>query len=101
MSFESELQRIKEQIISHLPPNIVVQKIEFEGPEIAVYSENTNLEVIESSEVLKELAKTMRKREIFWKGSCLGAFGNGYELYGAWHEGRSAHSNCREYALAP
>ena len=56
MSFESELQRIKEQIIQHLPPEIIVKKIEFEGPEIAVYSENSNLEAIESSDVLKELA---------------------------------------------
>ena len=65
MSFESELQRIKEQIISYLPPDIKVKKIEFEGPEIAVYSENTNFEVIESSEVLKDLAKSIRKRVVF------------------------------------
>ncbi|MHA1535589.1 MAG: beta-CASP ribonuclease aCPSF1, partial [Promethearchaeota archaeon] len=65
MSFESELQRIKEQIIQHLPPEIVVKKIEFEGPEIAVYSENSNLEAIENSDVLKDLAKSMRKRVVF------------------------------------
>ena len=65
MSFEGELQRIKEEIIQHLPPDIEIKKIEFEGPEIAVYSENTNLEAIESSEVLKDLAKTMRKRVVF------------------------------------
>ncbi|MHA1508342.1 MAG: beta-CASP ribonuclease aCPSF1 [Promethearchaeota archaeon] len=65
MSFEGELQRIKEQIIKLLPPEIVVKKIEFEGPEIAVYSENSNLEAIESSDVLKDLAKSMRKRVVF------------------------------------
>lgn len=65
MSFESELQRIKEEIIQYLPPEIKVKKIEFEGPEIAVYSENSNLEAIESSEVLKDLAKSMRKRVVF------------------------------------
>ena len=65
MSFEGELQRIKDQIISHLPPGIKVKKIEFEGPEIAVYSENENLDLIESSDILKELAKTMRKRVVF------------------------------------
>lgn len=65
MSFEGELQRIKDQIISHLPPDIKVKKIEFEGPEIAVYSENENLDLIESSDILKELAKTMRKRVVF------------------------------------
>ena len=57
MSFEGELERIKAQIIAHLPSDIVVKKIEFEGPEIAVYSENSNLEVIESSDILKELAR--------------------------------------------
>ena len=65
MSFEGELKRIKDQIISHLPPEIKVKKIEFEGPEIAVYSENENLDLIESSDILKELAKTMRKRVVF------------------------------------
>jgi len=65
MSFEGELQRIKDQIISHLPAGIKVKKIEFEGPEIAVYSENENLDLIESSDILKELAKTMRKRVVF------------------------------------
>ena len=65
MSFEGELQRIKEEIIQNLPGDISVKKIEFEGPEIAVYSENSNLEIIEGSEILKELAKTMRKRVVF------------------------------------
>ena len=65
MSFEGELQRIKEEIIQYLPEDIKVKKIEFEGPEIAVYSDNTNLDVVESSEVLKDLAKSMRKRIVF------------------------------------
>ncbi len=65
MSFEGELQRIKDEIIQNLPPEIIVHKIEFEGPEIAVYSENTDVEATESSTVLKDLAKTMRKRVVF------------------------------------
>jgi KH/beta-lactamase-domain protein len=65
MSFEEELRRIKDEIIEKLPADIVVQKIEFEGPEIAVYSENSNFDVLESSESLKDLAKTMRKRVVF------------------------------------
>ncbi|MFX0138365.1 MAG: beta-CASP ribonuclease aCPSF1 [Candidatus Hodarchaeota archaeon] len=52
-------------MIQNLPPDIEVQKIEFEGPEIAVYSENSNLDVVESSDILKDLAKTMRKRVVF------------------------------------
>ncbi|MFX1310356.1 MAG: beta-CASP ribonuclease aCPSF1 [Promethearchaeota archaeon] len=65
MSSEQELERIKKEIIQNLPPDIEVQKIEFEGPEIAVYSENSNLDVVESSDILKDLAKTMRKRVVF------------------------------------
>ncbi len=65
MSYEGELERIKEEIIQYLPADIKVKKIEFEGPEIAVYSENTNLDVVEGSDVLKDLAKSMRKRVVF------------------------------------
>ncbi|MHA2088875.1 MAG: MBL fold metallo-hydrolase [Promethearchaeota archaeon] len=65
MSFEGELKRIEEEIVQNLPPEIVVKKIEFEGPEIAVYSENADVESVESSTVLKDLAKTMRKRVVF------------------------------------
>jgi KH/beta-lactamase-domain protein len=65
MSFESELRRIKNEIVQNLPSEIHVQKIEFEGPEIAVYSENSDVEAIESSTILKDLAKTMRKRVVF------------------------------------
>jgi KH/beta-lactamase-domain protein len=65
LSFEGELKRIKEEIIQHLPPEITVQNIEFEGPEIAVYSQNSDVDLIESSNVLKDLAKVMRKRVVF------------------------------------
>jgi len=65
MSFEGELERIKNEIIQNLPSEINVQKVEFEGPEIAVYSENADVESTESSTVLKDLAKIMRKRVVF------------------------------------
>ena len=65
MSFESELKRIKEEIIQNLPAELKVQNIEFEGPEIAVYSENSDINMIDSSTVLKDLAKIMRKRVVF------------------------------------
>ena len=65
MSFESELQRIKDEIVQNLPPEFKVKNIEFEGPEIAVYSEDSNLDLVDSSTVLKDLAKVMRKRVVF------------------------------------
>ena len=57
MSFEGELIRIKNEIVQNLPPDIIVNKIEFEGPEIAVYSENSDVDAVESSTILKDLAK--------------------------------------------
>ena len=65
VSFEGELKRIKDEIVEILPPEIEVKRIEFEGPEIAVYSENADVEAIENSTILKDLAKTMRKRVVF------------------------------------
>jgi len=65
LSFESELKRIKDEIIQNLPAELKVQNIEFEGPEIAVYSENTDVNIVDSSTVLKDLAKIMRKRVVF------------------------------------
>ena len=65
MSFESELQRIKDEIVANLPPEVKVERIEFEGPEIAVYSENTDISIDDNSTVLKDLAKLMRKRVVF------------------------------------
>ncbi len=62
MSFEAELEKIREEITRNLPPEINIQKIEFEGPEIAVYSESSSESLIDGSNILKELAKTMRKR---------------------------------------
>lgn len=64
MSFEAELKKIKDEIIQNLPKEIRVQKIEFEGPEIAVYSENDETTATDSSVALKDLAKTMRKRVV-------------------------------------
>lgn len=65
MSYEGELERIKNEIVENLPSDIKVNKIEFEGPEIAVYSENPDVDAVESSTILKDLAKTMRKRVVF------------------------------------
>jgi len=66
MSFERELEKIKKEIRDYLPDDIQIQNIEFEGPEIAVYSKGdshgADVELIQQSNILKELAKKMRKR---------------------------------------
>jgi len=61
MSCERELNRVKAEIKKNLPAEINIKKIEFEGPEIAVYSENPKI-LIEQAGILKDLAKKMRKR---------------------------------------
>jgi len=61
MSCERELNRIKTVIKKNLPADIKIKKIEFEGPDIAVYSENPKV-LIDDANILKDLAKKMRKR---------------------------------------
>jgi hypothetical protein len=66
MSYKRELKKIKEEIREYFPENIEIQKIEFEGPEIAVYSAGNsaeaNSDLIQNSDILRDLAKKMRKR---------------------------------------
>ncbi|TXT59465.1 MAG: hypothetical protein BAJALOKI1v1_1420007 [Promethearchaeota archaeon] len=66
MSYKRELKKIKEEIIENFPDDITIQKIEFEGPEIAVYSAGNsaeaNTDLIQNSDILRDLAKKMRKR---------------------------------------
>ncbi|MBD3193811.1 MAG: beta-CASP ribonuclease aCPSF1 [Candidatus Lokiarchaeota archaeon] len=68
MSYQRELQKIREEIKDYLPDEIQIQKIEFEGPEVAVYSAGNSgdgdSELIGHSDILKELAKKMRKRVV-------------------------------------
>jgi hypothetical protein len=68
MSFEYELEKIKKEIRDYLPEDIDIQKIEFEGPEIAVYSAGNSVEanedIIQKSDILRDLAKKMRKRVV-------------------------------------
>ena len=40
---EETLNEIKEQILSKTPPSADITEIEFEGPEVAVYSRNPQI----------------------------------------------------------
>jgi len=67
MSVEREFQKIKNEIRESLSDKIDINKIDLEGPEIAVYStgnSGNSAELIENSDVLKNLAKKMRKRVV-------------------------------------
>ena len=66
MSYKRELKKIKEEIREYFPDEIEILRIEFEGPEIAVYSAGNsaeaNSDLIQDSDILRDLAKKMRKR---------------------------------------
>ncbi len=54
-------QLIVSETLNQIPKEAQVTKIEFEGPEIAVYVRNVNF-IIEKEKVVKDIAKTIRKR---------------------------------------
>ncbi len=53
--------KIREEIFKRIPPEAQLTKIEFEGPEIAIYVRNVKF-IIEREDIIKTLAKTLRKR---------------------------------------
>ena len=61
MLIESVLADLKDLIIQSLPEDVKITTIEFEGPEIALYSKNPKI-LLESREIVKEIAKKIRKR---------------------------------------
>ncbi len=52
---------IRDTIFKYLPSNAVITRIEFEGPEIAVYVKNPEA-VIEQSGLIRSIAKAIKKR---------------------------------------
>ncbi|MCK4845435.1 MAG: beta-CASP ribonuclease aCPSF1, partial [Candidatus Heimdallarchaeota archaeon] len=61
MSFNEVLNKVTRQIHEQLPDNSEITQIEFEGPEVAIYSKNPRVLVNDES-IVKELAKQLRKR---------------------------------------
>lgn len=61
MLTEDALSDIRQTIIQGLPTSAMVSNVEFEGPEIAVYSKNPKV-LLEDGGFVKELAKKLRKR---------------------------------------
>ncbi len=58
---ELALEQLKADLISELPPDAQVSKIVFEGPFVVLYSLNPSV-LMESGEIVKGLAKSLRKR---------------------------------------
>jgi len=61
MSSVDTLEKIKKEIIESIPPEVKLTHVEFEGPEIAIYSKNSKM-LVDDNEILRTLAKKIRKR---------------------------------------
>ena len=57
------LEEIKKEILQKLPDEIQVSKVEFEGPEVVVYTKNPEI-ITENGDLIRSLAKELRKRII-------------------------------------
>lgn len=61
MTSEEVLQNIKEVVNETIPVGAVVTNVEFEGPDVVIYSRNPGM-LIDDSNLIKNMAKTLRKR---------------------------------------
>lgn len=59
----SEIQEIKNTIVHRLPKRVQVAKVEFEGPEVVIYTKNPEI-ITENGDLIRDLAKDLRKRII-------------------------------------
>ncbi len=59
----SEIQEIKNTIVQRLPKRVQVAKVEFEGPEVVIYTKNPEI-ITENGDLIRDLAKDLRKRII-------------------------------------
>ncbi|MBU6998855.1 MAG: beta-CASP ribonuclease aCPSF1 [Theionarchaea archaeon] len=61
MTSEEILQNIKEVVNETIPIGAVVTNVEFEGPDVVIYTRNPGM-LIDDSELIKEMARKLRKR---------------------------------------
>jgi KH/beta-lactamase-domain protein len=57
------LEETKKTIIDRLPERVQVAKVEFEGPELVIYTKNPEI-ITENGDLIRNLAKDIRKRII-------------------------------------
>ncbi|WP_323737328.1 beta-CASP ribonuclease aCPSF1 [Methanosphaera sp. ISO3-F5] len=57
------IDEIKERIIERLPEKVKLAKVEFEGPEIVIYTKNPEI-IKDNGSLIRDLAKDIRKRII-------------------------------------
>ncbi len=57
------LEQIKQEIIKKLPEEVKLANIEFEGPEVVIYTKNPDI-IADNGDLIRNLAKELRKRII-------------------------------------
>lgn len=63
MSVEEVLFELKRKVQSKLPPDINVTGLEFEGPELVIYTDDPK-RLADDGEIIRSLAKDLRKRVV-------------------------------------
>ncbi len=61
MSLKQVLDDVKKEIRSLIPPEVSITDIDFEGPEVVIYTKNIDA-FTKSNELIRKLAQTLRKR---------------------------------------
>jgi hypothetical protein len=64
MTSDRYLMELKERILASIPPGVRIKNVEFEGPLLVIYVENPQELMTESGDIVKKLAKDLRKRII-------------------------------------
>ena len=61
MPVEDSLTEIKKSVKDNVPPTAMITKVDFEGPEVVLYSKNPSV-LAANGDIVKELARIIRKR---------------------------------------
>jgi KH/beta-lactamase-domain protein len=61
MHRKSEVKNIVFTIFQHMPPEAQITRVEFEGPEIAIYTKNPAV-FVENPSIIRDIAKKLKKR---------------------------------------
>ena len=61
MPVEEALNDLKQRVIERLPANVKITELEFEGPEVVIYTDDPRT-FADNGEIVKKLARELRKR---------------------------------------
>ncbi|MDY6765284.1 MAG: MBL fold metallo-hydrolase, partial [Halobacteria archaeon] len=61
MSVDEELEEIEKEIRRELPPNIDISKVEYEGPELVIYTSDPK-KFADDGDLVRNLARNLKKR---------------------------------------